>query len=165
MLTKWLLCLGSGTLVIAGVAVLSFHEGQLYQAKRDTVIVANAGCFLSWAGLTALYHTNHADLVRLLDREMDIDSTVIADMAVKDPNLIGSGQYGLLVHVRDYRKQYGRHYEYEKGWGSKPTDVDRGIAVALAYLEAYQGTNSTYWHGGSKNAYLDQEVDAIKRGK
>ena len=47
MTTKYLVCLGSAVLVVAGVAALSFHEGQLYEARQDAVIVANEGCFLS----------------------------------------------------------------------------------------------------------------------
>jgi hypothetical protein len=158
----------ASAIVVVGIAALSFYSGQRYEAKRDTVLLANEGCFDCWIGLTAPKYTNSTDAAMLLDSEMDLTAMVLADMTVKHPRLIGPLQYGLLCKVRDYRMKYGRDYQYDSRFQPSPADVDRKVAEAIALLESIHGTNSGYWHpwhAGSEDAYIERQIDDAKHGK
>jgi len=168
MSTKQLVLVGVAVVAVIGIAVASFDGGRRYEARRCAVIAANEGCFVSWAGLMALRSTNHVDMARHLDSEMDLDAMILADMALRHPSLIGASQYQLLRNVRDFRKRYGRSYDYMKGYQPNPADVDARIDRALAYLESIHGTNSGSWYSwraGSEDAYLDEPVDNAKHDK
>ena len=155
-------------MTVIGIAVASFDRGRRYEAKRCAVIAANEGCFVSWAGLMALKSTNHVDLARHLDSEMDLDAMVLADMAMRHPSLIGSSQDQLLRNVRDFRKRYGRSYDYMKGYQPNPAEVDAGIDRALTYLDSIHGTNGRSWYSwraGSEDAYNVEPFENAKHDK
>jgi hypothetical protein len=168
MPTKHLVILGLTVVAVIGIPAASFYFGQRYEAKRDTVLIANEGCFDCLMGLNELKSTNRTDAAKDLDSEMDLTAMMLADMTLEHPHLIGALQYGLLCKVRDYRMKYGRGYQYDQSFQPNPAVVDRKIADAIAYLESIHGTNGDYWyawHDGSRDAYLDQQTDKAKHGR
>lgn len=116
------------------MAGFSFLQGMFYANREATVQMANDGCFYSVNALKAIKEPEYGRVEVLFDGSMDTSALKLAEMAVTHPDQIKRIHYNVLVRVRDYRRQYGRHPDRIPNLDY--AEVDRKIDEAIAYLES-----------------------------
>jgi hypothetical protein len=117
------------------VAVFAFAQGKAAAERRAQIQVANDDAYLALSGLQALKEPQNEQWRSIFQVNLDGGAIKLSEMSLTHPELIGSMNYNLLIHIQKYLRQYG--HDPDRSPGLPPVDqVTAKIAEATAKLES-----------------------------
>ena len=117
------------------VAVFAFAQGKAAAERRAQIQVANDDAYLALSGLQALKEPQNEQWRSIFQVNLDVGTIKLSEMSLTHPELIGSSNYNLLIHIQKYLRQYG--HDPDRSPALRPVEeVMAKIAEATTKIES-----------------------------